>query len=274
MPSKSSETMDHYLIPEHQTNVSMKRNHYSHSHALSEIRRDLKNTLHPPESVTKAWHSNPTTRMSSRNPSRHGSRNPSRTPSRVPSGTFAHTPLSGSSHLEDIIDDDVEDLTFHEVESHTLVIDNHSQRKRAFSIGGDSTETLEENDHLPSLPSPQHGVPPPTYGGRRRAHSDISGLGQHRNGFQSHVVTLELPTDLDTDAVVMEFVRVAKYLKMGHLISSKSMVGGVLKGMHIQIHIKKDHYRGCHVTFQWISGGNDFHAYKEVCENFMELTHL
>ena len=182
--------------------------------------------------------------------------------------------MSGSSHLEDIIDDDVEDLTFHEVESHTLVIGNHGQRKRAFSIGGDSTETFEENDHLPSLPSPQHSVPPSTRSGRRRAHSDVSGLGQHRNSFQSHTVTLELLTDLDTDAIVMDFVRVAKYLKMGHLISGKSMVGGVLKGMHIQIHVKKDHYRGCHIAFQWISGGNDFHTYKEVCEHFMELTHL
>ena len=278
-PSKTTdhpETTDHDPTPMHPpiNNASLKRNGYSHSHALNKIRRDLNSTLHPPNLVTKAWHSNPTTRTSSRNPSRHGSRNPSCTPSRAPSGASIRTPLSGSSHLEDILDDDdVEDLTFHEVESHTLVIDNHSQRKRAFSIGADSIEMLEENDHLPSLPSPQHSVPPSTRSRRRRAHSDVSGLGPHCNGFQSQTVTLDLTTDLDSDAIIMEFIRVADQLKMRHLISNKSMVEGVLKGIRIQIHIKKDQHRSCHVTFQWVSGG-EFKTYREVCDNFMLRTHL
>ena len=282
LPSK---TLDHPEItdrdrsPTHPpvNTASLIRNGYSHSHALNKIRRDLNSTLRPPNAATKAWHSNPTTRTSSRNPSRHGSRNPSRTPSRAPSGASIRTPLSGSSYLEDILDDDndVEDLTFHEVESHTLVIDTHGQRKRAFSIGVDSTETLEENDHLPSLPSPQHNsvLPPSSRGERRRAHSDVSGLGPHRNGFQSQAVTLDLPTDLDSDAVVMEFVRVAEQLKMRHLISNKSVVDGVLRGVHIQIHVKKSQYRSCHVTFQWVSGG-EFKTYREVCDSFMSLTHI
>jgi hypothetical protein len=276
-----SKTVDHPEITDHDpilvhppTNTSLTRNGYSHSHALNKIRRDLNSTLHPPNSVTKAWHSNPSTRTSSRNPSQHGSRNPSRTPSRAPSGASIRTPLSGSSHLEDILDDDVEDLTFHEVESHTLVMDSHSQRKRAFSIGADSTETIEENDHLPSLPSPQHtSGPPPTRSGKRRAHSDVSGLRPQRNGFQSQTVTLDLPTDLDSDAIITEFVRVAEQLKMRHMISSKSMVDGVLKGVRLQIHVKKVQHRSCHVAFQWVCGG-EFKTYREVCDSFMVRTHI
>ena len=281
-----SKTVNHPEVTEHDpapmhppiNNASLTRNGYSHSHALNKIRRDLNSTLHPPNSVTKAWHSNPSTRTSSRNPSRHGSRNPSRIPSRAPSGASIRTPLSGSSHLEDILDDndDIEGLIFHEVESHTLVLDSHGQRKRAFSIGADSTEMLEENDHLPSLPSPQHNAvpPPPTCsGGRRRAHSDVSGLGPHRNGFQSHTMTFDLSTDLDSDAIIIEFVRVAEQLKMRHLISNKSMVEGVLKGVRIQIHIRKDQYQSCHVTFQWVSGG-ELKAYREVCESFMARTYF
>ena len=84
---------------------------------------------------------------------------------------------------------------------------------------------------------------------------------------------LELPTDLDLDAIVKEFVQVAEHLKVRHLISSKNMVGGVLKGIHIEIYIKKDCHRACHIAFQWVSGG-DFHAYKEVCDSFMERVHL
>ena len=256
-------------------NVSLTRNGYSHSHALNKIRRDLNNTLHQQDLNTKAWHSNPTTRTSSRNPSRHGSRNPSRAPSRIPSGNSIRTSSSGSTHLEEILDDDVEDLAFHEVESHTVVIDNQSrQRKRAFSIGTESTETFE-NDHLPSLPPPQHGAPPLPTRGRRRAHSDVSTIGQYyNNGFQPQTVTLEMPTELDKDAIVKEFVRVAEQLKMRNLTSIRSMVKGVLNGTHVQIHVKKDHYREfCHVTFHWISGG-DYSAYRELCENFIELTYL
>ena len=276
-PEITGSDHDPTLMHSPTNNASLTRNGYSHSHALNKIRRDLNSTLHPPNSVTKAWHSHPSTRTSSRNPSRHGSRNPSRTPSRAPSGASIRTPLSGSTHLEDILDDDdVQDLTFHEVESHTLVIDSYSQRKRAFSIGTESTETIEANDHLPSLPSPQHstGPPPPTRSGRRRAHSDVSGIqGPRRNGFQSQTVTLDLPTDLDSDAVITEFVRVAEQLKVRHLISNKSMIEGILKGVRLQIHIKKAQYQSCHVTFQWVSGG-DFKTYREVCDSFMLRTQL
>lgn len=244
---------------------TLKRNSYSHSHALNQIRHDLNNKLYPPDTKTAAWRSNPGSRTSSRNPSRHGSRshsqNPSCNPSRAPS-------LSGFSYLNDIIDDDVEDLTFHEVESHTVTIpergNKERQRRKGFSI---ATGPTEEDNHLPSLPSPQHAGLPPR---RQRALSDVS---DRRNGFLSQAVTFELQTDLDTNAIIAEFLHVAEVLKMRDLISGKSTIMGVLKGVRIQINVQKDQSGVCCTTFQWISGG-DLKSYKEVCDNIIERTNL
>lgn len=252
----------------------MTRNGYSHSHALNQIRQDLNNTLHPPGLKTKAWHSNPSTRTSSRDPSRHGSRNPSHTPSRAPSGSSIRTPMSGSSHL-DIIDDDVEDLMFHEVESHTLVIsegDQQQQRRRAFSIGAGSgsSGTMEEEDHLPNLlPSPRHGHLHSTRS-RQRTMSDVS---EKRNGFLHQAITFEFPTDLDVDGIVQELVKTGELLKMRDLVSSRGILSGVLKGIRIRVQIKKDRRGTCHIAFQWMSGG-DLKSYQDICDSFIQRTQL
>ena len=266
LPQHATEPTD--LTSLHPPTGHLTRNGYSHSHALNQIRHDLNSTIHPGMNTTKAWHSNPATRPSSRNPSRHGSQNPSRSNSRAPSSSSIRTPLTGSDHLN-IIDDDVEELTFHDVESHTVVIpdgETHHKRPRAFSIGGGSSGTaMEQEDHLPSLPvSPQHALHRPI-GRRRRTHSDVS---EKRNGFLSQAVTFEMPTDLDTSTIVAELVQIAEELKMRDLVSCRGVVIGVLKGVRIQIQIRKDDHGMCHIAFQWMSGGN-LKSYQDICDSFM-----
>lgn len=249
--------------PTRPTTVHMIRNGFSHSHELNQIRHDLNNTLHPPTLNTKAWHSNPTTRTSSRNPSRHGSR----TPSRVPSGSSVRTPPQTPAHLN-IIDDDVEELTFHEVESHNLVIsggEKHERRRRAFTIGGE--EMMEQDDHLPSLLTNPHHTP------TRRHTTHEYDVSERRNGFSSQPITFQAPTDLDKDAIITEFLEIAERMKMRHLVSGRNVVSGVLKGVQIQIEAKKDLRGMCHVAFQWLSGG-DQHTYKNICDTFMHNIQL
>ena len=269
LPSCSTEPAD--PMPVRPPTVHLTRNGYSHSHALNQMRRDLNSTLHPPGLKTKAWHSNPTSRASSRDPSRHGSRNPSQSPSRPPSGSSIRTAVSGSDHL-DIINDDVEDLTFHEVESHTLVISDgeNYRRQRAFSIGGGSSGTMEQEDLFPSQPSPPQHTQHPTTHRRRRTHS---GVLEKRNGFLSPAVTFEMPTDLDTGTIIKELVQVAEELKMRDLVSCRGVVIGILKGVRVQIQIRKDSHGMCQIEFQWMSGGN-LKSYQDICESFIQRAQL
>ena len=259
------------LSPVRPPTSHLTRNGYSHSHALNQIRQDLNQTLHPP--ATKAWHSNPTTRKSSREPSRHGSKNPSRNPSRAPSGSSIRTPLSGSSQL-DIIDDDVEELMFHDVESHNFAIpegDKQRRRLREFSSGSGSSGTMEEDDHLPHVQQPPHyGQPPHSRHGRQRTMSDVSDM---RNGFLSQAVTFDFQTDLDTEAVVTKLVQVSELLKMRELVRTHGVVTGVLKGVRIRIQTKRDNRGCCHIAFQWMSGG-DFKSYQDVCDSYIQRTRL
>lgn len=267
LPSHVTESAD--PMPVHPPTVHLTRNGYSHSHALNQIRCDLNSTLLHPCLKNKAWHSNPGTRTSSGNASRHGSCNPSQSPSRPPSGSSTYT---GSDHL-DIIDDDVEELTFHEVESHTLVIsdgENHRGRQRSFSIGGGSSATMEQEDHFPSeLSPPQYAPHPPTHR-RRRTHSDVL---EKRNGFLSQAITFETPTDLDTSTIAEELVQVAEELKMRDLVSGRSVIIGVVKGVRIRIQIRKHTHGMCRIAFQWMSGGN-LKSYQDICDSFIQRTRL
>lgn len=217
----------------------MTRN-YSQGHALNQMRKELRDKLHPP-TVNNAWHSNPNSRTQSRNPSRHGSR--------IPSSTSP----SGGSNINSLDAEDDEEDIFHTVKTQTL--SKPSQGNKIFP-------ELNNEMHLPSLQQPQ------TRAGTRD-HMQV-----RKNGY--HLPTndvKEFKTDLSIDAILSEILRVASNMKMRESEQIGNTINCSWKGVRFKLTIYKHHHDACRISYQWSSGG-DLATFRGHCERLTNKLQL
>ena len=237
-------------VPPH--GKGMPRN-YSHSHALNQLRKDLRDKLHPVP-VSNAWHSNPVSRNHSRNPSRSGSR--------VPSSTSTRGSGSTTSGLGEV--DDEDDIVFHPVKTNSLP--RTSQGGKLFSLVPSNAEV---ETHLPSLSlNPHH---PPQSRAGRRAYPEMA---TRKNG---HVLlskdALDIQTDLSLDAILSEVLRVSSNLKMRECEQIGNAITCTWKGVRFKVSVSKDHHDACRINFQWYSGG-DLVIFKDLRDRLVGKLNL
>ncbi len=233
----------------------MSRN-YSHGHALNQLRQDLKDKLHPPQSVQAAWRSNP------------GSQNPSRQGSRIASSTSTRNSLMQSG-LEDLHDEDEPEIIFHPAKtqnlakSQTLPRDFTVASKKLFSA---TSPEAEDGTHLPSLHPPL-----PSRGGRRHVTTDH--LHKRQNGFRLNSGdAFSINSDCSIDEILTEIQRVASNIKMRERELNGNMLSCNWKGVRFSVSVQKQGSH-CQLRFKWFSGG-DISTYKELCEKFMRRLKL
>ena len=233
----------------------MSRN-YSHGHALNQLRQDLKDKLHPPQSVQAAWRSNP------------GSQNPSRQGSRIASSTSTRNSLMQSG-LEDLHDEDEPEIIFHPAKtqnlakSQTLPRDFTVASKKLFSA---TSPEAEDGTHLPSLHPPL-----PSRGGRRHVTTDH--LHKRQNGFRLNSGdAFSINSDCSIDEILTEIQRVASNIKMRERELNGNMLSCNWKGVRFSVSVQKQGSH-CQLRFKWFSGG-DLSTYKEICEKFMRRLKL
>ena len=215
----------------------------------------------PPARVP-AWHSQPNSRVGSRNPSRAGSRNPSSVNSRNTSNSSisAHSQHSPPD-LADIEYSD--ELQFHEVNSYTARPKHRqpSTKEAMFSLESPSDA---QDTHLPSI----HTTASRTV----RHNSESSGSHRaQRNGYLSSSGDIEIPTDLHTEGILIEILRVASSLNMREVSQdAQNTITCFWRGIQFQITAHKESRHGiCRLNFLWLLGGS--HAsFREICEKVIQ----
>ena len=92
----------------------------------------------------------------------------------------------------------------------------------------------------------------------------------HMNGYLPQYGDFEMKTDLGTDAIISEIVRVSHNLKMRESeLAGKDTVICMWKGVRFSVTVAKDSRNGvCHLNFQWLSGGNH-QSYTDLCEQML-----
>lgn len=162
------------LAPIRAAPTNLKRNHYSTPSALNAIRDDLSDKLPGGRGVMQAWHSNPSSRTSSRNPSRQSSsRNP-------------RPAVHGRTSSYDSSETNQDELVFHDVRSNTLP----RSKKPTFSIS-DSCESIASTlSPLPSIIETSSVQ----VSKRKRSNSPT----EKKNGF-TRSETVEIRTELGGD---------------------------------------------------------------------------
>lgn len=233
---------------------SFPRNSYSQPKDLFQLQQHLHDRLHPPSHP--AWHSNPT----SRNVSRQSSRNPSHTSSRNTSGSSIAAPLLG---LEQADLDSVEELQFHYAPSYTVRV---PERHGAVFDIPSPEEDLSSELHFPTISKGSNRTRKKSSGAEATPHHHH----HHMNGYLPQYGDFEMKTDLGTDAIISEIVRVSHNLKMRESeLAGKDTVICMWKGVRFSVTVAKDSRNGvCHLNFQWLSGGNH-QSYTDLCEQML-----
>lgn len=227
----------------------MPRN-YSHSKALNQLRRDLREKLHPLP-VSNAWHSNPGSHTHSRNPSRPASRAPSSTSTRGSGST--------TSGLGEPDEDD--DIVFHPVKTNTLT--RTSPGDKLFPLVSPDADV---ETRLPSL-SPHHL--PQSRAGRRT----YPEMPKRKNGYVMTNDAVEIQTDLSLDAILSELLRVTSNIKMRESEQIGNAITCSWKGVRFKVSVSKDHHDVCRINFQWYSGG-DLNTFKELRDRLVKKLRL
>lgn len=245
---------------------TLPRNSYSHPKELFQLRQNLRDQLHPPTSrTTPAWHSNPSSRNSSRQPSRAGSRNPSYVTSQDHSNSsLSHPPPPHhnltSSELTD--PDNMDDIQFHQVASYTTTVSpKHAPVKQAM-VQLHSPEE-EEGLHFPTISNRVR---------KRSPEGEVHKAPHHRtNGFLHHHGEHMVKTDLGVDAIISEILRAASDLKMREFEErARNTIICLWKKIRFSITVTKDMRNGaCRLNFQWLSGG-DHKSYTDICRKMMD----
>ena len=231
----------------------MSRN-YSHGHALNQLRQDLKNKLHPPQSVQVAWRSNPGSRQGSRITSSTSTRN---------------------SSMQSGLDEDEDELEtmFHPAKAQTL------PRSREKKNGMENSTVPSIRLHSPTSPEateldgtrlPSLHPPLPSRGGRRYT---ADSLPKRPNGFRLNSGdAFNINSDLSVDEILTEILRVASNVKMRERELNGSTLSCNWKGVRFNMSVQKQGSQ-CQLRFKWFSGG-DLSTYKELCERFMRKLKL
>ena len=234
---------------------SFPRNTYSQPKELYQLRQNLHDRLHPPS--YPAWHSNPT----SRNVSRQSSRNPSHTSSRNPSGSSIAPPLPLHLGLDQADLDSGEELQFHHAPTYTVKV---PERHAAMFDIPSPEEDLSSEMHFPTISQRSNRTKKQTPGAQAAPH-------HHINGYLPQYGDFEMRTDLGTDAIISEIVRVSHDLKMRESeLSGKDTVICTWKGVRFSVTVVKDKRNSvCHLNFQWLSGG-DHQSYNHLCGQMLK----
>ena len=175
------------------------------------------------------------------------------------------------THSREPSTDDAEpdELVFHEVHdvrSSTLPHPGYKSKKKLFSIGQDSVESMADHPYLPSI-SEDHRS-----GGSRRSHS-VSALQEKRNGYNPQTKTVEVKTDRGLNEILSEILRVVYSLKLKDVEKVGSSVMFSWSGMKFQVSASRVHGTSCSLTYQWLSGG-DLQTYRERCDKLTKKLKL
>ena len=248
---------------------------YSQPQALNQLRQDLRNNIPPPmypPARAPAWHSQPNSRVGSRNPSRAGSRDPSIVSSRNTSNSSICSAYSQHSppELDDV--EDSEELQFHHVNTACTAKPKHGQTSVKLNMFSLDSPSDAQDTHLPSIPI--------TASRKTRYSSDCgsSHRSPTRNGYLSSLGDIEIPTDLNKEGILTELHRVGSSMKMRECSVSQGIQNTVAytwRGLQFQITVHKDPARHgvCRLNFQWLLGGSHT-LFMEVCEKFIQKISL